>query len=87
MPSVTPKPPLAVVVLAWVMAMYLQVALKTDSAAQQPERLYRERGLMMAVLAAAVTMLLLLRVDLPAMHQIFTPTAPVQERSWSHPND
>ena len=73
--------------VAWVMAMYLQVALKTDSAAQQPERLYRERGLMMAVLAAAVTMLLLLRVDLPAMHQIFTPTAPVQERSWSHPND
>ena len=66
--------------VALVMAMYLQVALKSESAAQQPERLYRERGLMMSVLAAAVIMLVLLRVDLPAMYQFFTPTAPVQER-------
>ena len=66
--------------VALVMAQYLQVALKVDSAAQQPERLYRERGLMMAVVAAAVSMLVLLRADLPVMYRIFAPTAPVQER-------
>ncbi|MBL0171661.1 MAG: UbiA prenyltransferase family protein [Gemmatimonadaceae bacterium] len=66
--------------VALVMAMYLQVALKSDSAAQQPERLYRERGLMMAVLTAAVVMLVLLRIDLPVMYRFVTPTAPVQER-------
>ena len=67
--------------VALVMAMYLQVALKADSAAQQPERLYRERGLMMAVVTATVVMMVLLRVDIPAMYRFFTPTAPVQERA------
>ena len=67
--------------VALVMAIYLQVALKSDSAAQHPERLYRERRLMAAVVAASVVMLVLLRVDLPSMYRFFTPTAPVQDRS------
>jgi 4-hydroxybenzoate polyprenyltransferase len=64
--------------VALVMAMYLRVALKRDSAAQQPERLYRERGLMTAVVATSAVMIFLLRVDLPAMHRFVTPTAPTQ---------
>jgi len=60
------------------MAMYLRVALKPNSAAQNPEHLYRERGLMVAVIATTVVMLVLLTVDLPAMHKLFTPTAPTQ---------
>ena len=64
--------------VALVMAMYLRVALKPDSAAQNPERLYRERGLMTAVVATTIVMVILLRVDLPAMHRLVTPTAPVQ---------
>ena len=71
---------LAFPLVALVMAIYLRVALKADSAAQRPERLYRERGLMLAVFASAVVMLLLLRVDIPAMYRFFTPTAPVQNR-------
>jgi 4-hydroxybenzoate polyprenyltransferase len=66
--------------VALVMAQYLQVAMKPDSAAQQPEHLYRERGLMVAVVTAAVVMLVLLRVDLPVMYRVFAPTAPVQEQ-------
>ena len=65
--------------VALVMALYLQVALKPDSAAQQPERLYRERGLMFAVITATAVILLLLRNDIPAMYRFFAPTAPVQE--------
>jgi hypothetical protein len=64
--------------VALVMAMYLRVALKPDSAAQNPEHLYRERGLMAAVVATTVVMVVLLTVDLPAMHRLVTPTAPAQ---------
>ena len=71
---------LAFPLVALVMAMYLRVALKPNSAAQQPERLYRERGLMIAVIAATIAMVVLLRVDLPALHRFVTPTAPVQEK-------
>jgi 4-hydroxybenzoate polyprenyltransferase len=69
---------LAFPLVALVMAMYLRVALKPDSAAQNPERLYRERGLMVAVVATSLFMVVLLRVDLPRMHRLVTPTAPTQ---------
>ena len=69
---------LAFPLVALVMAMYLRVALKPNSAAQQPEQLYREAGLMMAVVATTIAMIVLLRVDLPVMHRLVTPTAPPQ---------
>ncbi|ODT01911.1 MAG: hypothetical protein ABS52_15965 [Gemmatimonadetes bacterium SCN 70-22] len=69
---------LAFPMVALVMAMYLRVALRPHSAAQQPERLYRERGLMAAVVGTTVLMAALLYVDLPAMHRFFMPTAPTQ---------
>ena len=64
--------------VALVLAIYLRVALKPNSAAQHPERLYREPALMASVVATSIVMLVLLRVDLPALHRIFTPTAPAQ---------
>jgi 4-hydroxybenzoate polyprenyltransferase len=70
---------LAFPLIALVMAIYLRVALKPNSAAQQPERLYREWALMVSVVATALLMLVLLRVDLPVMHRLFAPTAPVQK--------
>ena len=70
---------LAFPLVALVMAMYLRVALKPNSAAQNPEHLYRERGLMLAVVATTILMVILLRVDLPIMHRLLTPTAPVQQ--------
>ena len=70
---------LAFPLVALVMAMYLRVALKPNSAAQNPEHLYRERGLMVAVVATTILMVILLRVDLPIMHRLLTPTAPVQQ--------
>jgi hypothetical protein len=69
---------LAFPLVALVMAVYLRVALKPNSAAQHPEYLYREPALMLSVTAAAIAMLVLLRVDLPRMHRIFIPTAPAQ---------
>jgi decaprenyl-phosphate phosphoribosyltransferase len=71
---------LAFPLVALVMAMYLRVALKPDSVAQNPEHLYRERGLMVAVVATTIVMVVLLRTDVPVLHQLVKPTAPVQER-------
>lgn len=63
--------------VALVMAVYLALAFKDDSAAQAPERLYREPRLMAAVVSCALLMLVLLVVDIPLLHRVFAPTAPV----------
>ncbi len=62
--------------VALVMAMYLSIAFKPDSAAQRPEGLYREPKLMSAVVACSVAMGILMIVDVPVLATIFTPTAP-----------
>jgi 4-hydroxybenzoate polyprenyltransferase len=67
---------LAFPAIALVMAVYLHVAMKDNSAAQNPEKLYREPWLMASVVSAAVMICVLLSVDLPVMQRIFTPTAP-----------
>ncbi len=64
--------------VALVMALYLNVALKPNSVAQNPEHLYRERGLMAAVVTTTIAMVILLTVDLPVMHRLVSPTAPAQ---------
>jgi 4-hydroxybenzoate polyprenyltransferase len=69
---------LAFPAVALVMAMYLRVALQPESAAQNPERLYRDVPLMSAVVLATCLMLLLLVVDLPVLYRLLTPTAPPQ---------
>ena len=65
--------------VALVMAVYLSVAFKDDSAAQAPEKLYREPRLMAAVVACAVVMTVLCFVDMPSLAHLFAPTAP----TWS----
>jgi decaprenyl-phosphate phosphoribosyltransferase len=64
--------------VALVMALYLSLAFKPDSAVQRPEGLYREPALMAATIACAVVMVILLFVNLPVLHKIFSPTV-----SWS----
>ena len=62
--------------IALVMAIYLAVGFRPDSAAQRPEGLYREPVLMLAVVACTVLVVTLLFVDLPAVNRIFVPTIP-----------
>jgi len=76
---------LAFPAIALVMAVYLAVAMKENSAAQNPERLYREPGLMAAVVTASLVILILLSVDLPVMQRIFTPTAPTSRGGTGAP--
>jgi decaprenyl-phosphate phosphoribosyltransferase len=67
---------LAFPLVALVMAMYLDLSFKPDSAAQRPEGLYREPRLMAAVVGCAIAMTILMLVDLPVLQDIFSPTAP-----------
>jgi decaprenyl-phosphate phosphoribosyltransferase len=62
--------------IALVMAAYLSVAFKHDSAAQAPEKLYREPMLMVSVIVCTVVMTALCFVDIPILPRLFAPTAP-----------
>ncbi len=60
--------------VALVMAVYLALAFKENSAVQRPESLYREPLIMGPVIACSLLMVLLLIVDIPFLHQLFAPT-------------
>jgi HAD superfamily hydrolase (TIGR01490 family) len=62
--------------IALVMAIYLQIAFKPGSSVQNPEFLYKEPALMVAVLLCAFVMVSLLYYKLPLMYKIFAPTLP-----------
>lgn len=62
--------------LAWVMASYMDVGLKNESAAQRPEALYREPSLMVAVVTCAAVLIGLLFIDLPMLDRWFAPLMP-----------
>lgn len=67
---------LAFPLVALVMALYLRMAFVEDSAAQAPEKLYREPALMTAVIGCALIMGLLLVVDLPELRELLAPRSP-----------
>lgn len=60
--------------VALVMAVYLALAFKENSAVQRPEGLYRELLIMAPVIACSLVIVLLLMVDIPFLHQFFAPT-------------
>jgi decaprenyl-phosphate phosphoribosyltransferase len=60
--------------VALVMAAYMRMAFKPDSAAQTPERLHKESLLMATTFFCAFSMIVLLFCDIPLLHQIFAPT-------------
>ena len=70
---------LAFPLVALVMSLYLSIAFKPDSAVQRPEGLYREPALMAAVITCTVAIVILLFVNLPILHRIFSPTIPWEE--------
>ncbi len=65
---------LAYPLVALVMAIYLDLSFKEGSAAQAPERLYREPALMLSVVCCVLVMGVLLFVHIPYLGQLFTVT-------------
>lgn len=62
---------LLVPLVAGFIASYLRVAFKQDSAAQAPEKLYRERGLMLYLAVCVVAFLGLMFVHIPILYDWF----------------
>ena len=62
--------------IALTMATYLRMSFQNNSPAQAPERLYRERYLMVTVTGCTIVMLLLLVIDVPIVSELFTPSVP-----------
>ncbi|OQX68593.1 MAG: hypothetical protein B6A08_09320 [Sorangiineae bacterium NIC37A_2] len=69
---------LAFPLVALVMAIYLWLAFKPDSAVQRPEGLYKEPVLMAAVVACSIVGIVFLFVDLPWLADWIVPTAPTR---------
>lgn len=76
---------LAIPLLALGMAWFLDIGLRTDSAAQRPEALYRSRGFALYVLGAAVLVLLLLFTRLPALYSTFRVQEDMGHILWELP--
>lgn len=69
---------LAYPLVALVMAIYFDIAYQENSAAQAPEKLYREPRLMIAVTLCALVIALLCFVNMPWLHRLFAPTVEIQ---------
>lgn len=67
---------LAFPLVSLVMAIYLMIAFRKDSAVQRPEGLYKEPTLMAAVVICAIVITVGLLVDMPGLQRVFNPTAP-----------
>lgn len=64
---------LAMPVFAALFAAYLNVGLKPDSTAQKPEKLFKERGLMLVVAVLIGALALLTWVDIPVLDRLADP--------------
>jgi 4-hydroxybenzoate polyprenyltransferase len=62
---------LSIPLVAGAFSYYLQVALKSESAAQAPERLYRERGLTIYLGISILLFVGLMFVHVPALYHLF----------------
>ena len=56
--------------LAGLFCWYFHISLKTDSAAQKPEKLYRERSMMLYVLFLIVLFSACMLIEIPALHPL-----------------
>jgi len=59
---------------------YIRLGFLPDSPTQYPERLYREGGFMLYMAVCVVATMILLFIDLPMLHEVFTPTIQTQSR-------
>ena len=66
---------LAAPLFAGFFACYMRVALKPDSPVQNPEKLYREKGLMLYAALTLLAFILLLFTNISYLYDLFNVTA------------
>lgn len=69
--------------IAGFVCYYLHVAFKPDSPAQNPERLYRERGLMAYLVVCVVAFLALMFVEIPVLYTLFNVESSTVAPLWT----
>jgi len=62
--------------IAWAMAVYFGLSFRHESAVQNPEKLYRERKLMLVLLLNVLVFSALLFVDIPWISTAFPKSLP-----------
>jgi decaprenyl-phosphate phosphoribosyltransferase len=65
-------------VIALAMAIYLNLGLRHNSPTQNPESLYREKGLMLTCALCVVVMVACLVIDMPWLDELVRPLAPTR---------
>lgn len=73
---------LSVPLIAGFFSYYMHVALKKDSPAASPERLYRERGLMTYLVLCVVVFVVLMFVRVPVLYEWFNVKGPEVPALW-----
>lgn len=73
---------LLVPMIAVFFGYYLHVTLKENSAAQNPERLYRERGLMIYLAVCLALFLIVMFVEIPWLYELFNVTPSRAPTLW-----
>jgi decaprenyl-phosphate phosphoribosyltransferase len=74
---------LATPLFAGLFSYYLYVTLKDDSPVQNPERLYRERGLMAYLVLCLAMFILLMFVSIPGLYDLFNVTPSPVQALWT----
>ena len=64
----------SVPLLAGFMAWYMHLGFLENSPAQNPEHLYKQQGFVLYCLLCCITLLILLFLPIPALHEIFFPS-------------
>ncbi len=67
---------LSIPLIAAVVAWYLNLSFRPNSPVQYPEKLYAEKGLMLLLAVTLTFMLLLLFIDVSALHELLKQTMP-----------
>jgi len=65
---------LSVPLVAGFISYYLHIAFKAESAAQSPERLYREKGLVAYLVVCVVAFVALMFIQIPILYDLFNVT-------------
>lgn len=73
---------LLVPLVAGFVSYYLHVAFKNSSAAMNPERLYRETGLMVYLVVCVLAFSLLMFIEIPALYAWFNVTPAATPSLW-----
>ena len=68
---------------AGVFAYYLQIGFKPNSPVQNPEKLYRERGFFLYMVAATIFFVVLMFTSIPGLYHLFNVDAVTMQPLWT----